>query len=121
MRSSRTFVEVERQRRERQRREDERPRLLADIPRLTSLCLDIQEGAIKYRWPIVVTRAPALFVVACHANGCEDGGHELTDAILRSLRRGAKRLEGEHACQGRIGDASCTGVLRYVGVATYKR
>jgi len=106
---------------ERRRREDDAPRLHADVPLLASLSLAIDErrdnSAIAGRSHvrrIVVERAPALFVMPCSDPDCTGAEHDLTQAIMRALLRAATRFEGESACQG----CSCT--LRYVGTAAYR-
>lgn len=112
---------------ERRRREAEAPRLLSSIPNLESLRLEIEErrasGSLSeaaHVRRIVVERAPALFVLPCHDAACKGGGHDVTQEIMRSLREGAERFTGEHACAGQVGSADCHRVLMYVGVATYK-
>lgn len=70
---------------------------------------------------IVVERAPALFELPCGDRSCKDGGHDLTHAILTELQHGTTRFEGENHCSGYLGGAPCGSVLRYVGVATYRR
>jgi hypothetical protein len=106
---------------QRRRREDEAPRLAAEVPRLASLHLEIDErrpGAVlaggAHVRRIVVERAPALFVMRCGGPECSEGVHDLTGAVMRSLHTGAARFEGECGCDG------CACVLRYVGVAAYR-
>ena len=66
----------------RRRREDEAPRLLMEVPDLTSLVLEVQDrgsgatGAVKYRRRIVITSAPAHFEIPCLDPACVAGGHE---------------------------------------------
>jgi len=112
---------------ERRQRENDAARLHAEVPRLETLRLEIQEqrgdgvlAAAAHIRRIVVEHAPALFVVQCSDRSCKDGGHDLTAAIMRELAAGSTRFEGEHACDGRSGSVPCTNILRYVGVATYK-
>lgn len=106
---------------ERRRREDEAPRLQAEVPQLVSLSLAIEErranSAIAGRAHIrriIVERAPSLFVMPCSDPDCTSSAHDLTPAIMRALLRAATRFEGESACQG------CSSTLRYVGSATYR-
>jgi hypothetical protein len=69
---------------------------------------------------VVVDHAPALFVLPCGDPSCKDGGHDVTFAIMRSLERNITRFEGEDICGGRIGTATCSRVLKFVGIATYR-
>jgi len=112
---------------ERRRREDEAPRLLATVPTLASLKLQVREyklditvaeaGHIRH---VVVDSAPLLFVLPCRDPACKDGGHDITTAMTRSLRAGETQFEGEHACTGYIGDGPCQRVLHYTATATYR-
>ncbi|HVW27018.1 MAG TPA: hypothetical protein VHC69_16750 [Polyangiaceae bacterium] len=112
---------------ERRRREEEAPRLRSVVPNLESLRLEIEEhragGSLSeaaHVRRIVVERAPALFVLPCHDASCKGGGHDVTHAVLRSLREQSERFTGEHPCQGQVGSSECRRVLVYVGIATYK-
>ncbi|APR74719.1 Hypothetical protein A7982_00065 [Minicystis rosea] len=105
---------------DRRRREDEAPRLRAEVPNLTRLSLVIVErtaGGVgsgpEHIRRIVVERASALFVVPCSASGCNGGVHDITPLVLRELRRNAARFEGETGCDG------CGCVLSHVGSAEY--
>ncbi len=110
---------------ERRRREDEAPRLVGEVPRLSSLRLEISTGApgalgmVQHIRRVVVASAPALFEVTCANPSCRDGGHDLTRGIMASLRSGAARFEGSDACHGTVGSAECASVLSYVGFAEY--
>lgn len=113
---------------ERRRREDEAPRLKAQIPTLSTLRLEVVERSASISRPehahtrhVVVASAPALFFVPCHDSSCKEGGHDLTSEVLAALRRKEERFEGEHACPGSVGTANCARVLAYVGVAHYAR
>ena len=112
---------------ERRRREDSAPRLLARVPKLDSLKLEIQEvragvliGESTYVKRVPVEHAPALFDLPCLDNTCKDGGHDVSHDILRALESGQTSFEGEDACNGHSGNAQCRRVLRYVATATYK-
>ncbi len=112
---------------ERRRREDEAERLLAVVPNLQSLKLDVQArragsvvGEASHIRRIVVENAPALFWLPCGDSACKDGGHDLTHTILSSLRAGAKKFEGEDTCRGQTGSAECSRVLHFVATATYR-
>lgn len=112
---------------ERRRREDEAPRLIATVPNLVSLKLQLQEskgdisvaetGHIRH---VVVAHAPLLFEMPCRDPGCKDGGHDVTSAIARSLKNGETQFAGKHSCTGYVGDAPCQRVLHYTATAAYK-
>jgi hypothetical protein len=111
---------------ERRRREDEAPRLTAEVPRLTGLKLEVEErsGAGPVAEPthvrrIVVEHAPALFVLPCGDARCKDGGHDITHGVMRHLRAGETRFEGQDVCPGSVGSSQCSRVLVYVAEATY--
>jgi hypothetical protein len=113
---------------ERRKREDEAPRLIAKVPSLETLRLEVFERSSSIVRPehthvrhVVVPTAPALFFMPCHDSQCRDGGHDLTLEIMAALQRKAERFDGEHACPGVVGSASCSRVLGYVGIATYAR
>lgn len=113
---------------ERRKREDEAPRLLAEAPHLDSLKLELEErrptvvaAEVSHTRRVVVAHAPALFEVPCSDPSCQDGGHDLTIPIMRALRSGDEKFDGEDTCLGHIGNSSCERILRYVGTATYKK
>src|SRR5204863_71695 len=70
---------------------------------------------------VVGANAPALFVLPCGDPACREGGHEITDLVMRPLRAHDERFEGQHACNGQTGTAPCTPVLHFVAVATYAK
>src|SRR5580692_1192629 len=89
---------------ERRKREDDAPRLSAEVPRLLTLRLEIEErsGGSVVAEPvhvrrIVVEHAPALFFLPC----------------------GETRFDGQDVCAGSQGSGQCSRVLHYVAVATY--
>jgi hypothetical protein len=112
---------------ERRRREDEAPRLSATFPNLVSLKLQLSEskgdvsvaetGHIRH---VVVAHAPLLFEMPCRDTACKDGGHDVTNAIAKSIKAGQTQFVGEHGCTGYVGDAPCQRVLRYTATASYK-
>lgn len=111
---------------ERRQREDRAPRLLAEVPGVKSLRLEIEERRQGAAVPetvhvrhVAVAHAPALFDLPCLDTTCTGGGHDVTLAIVRSLRSRLAKFEGEHACNGTTRTAPCTRVLRYVALATY--
>lgn len=106
--------------------EDEAPRLRAMFPRLTSLRLDVRERRVGAPVPeagyirrIVLETAPALFLLPCGDPSCRNGGHDVTQEVLRGLRAGMERLEGQDACMGQTGTAQCRRELEYIGIAAY--
>jgi hypothetical protein len=112
---------------ERRRREDDAPRLATLVPTLEKLQLEVIERSANISRPehthirhIVVASAPALFVLSCRDTQCKDGGHDLTQEILAALRRQKERFEGEDACSGVVGSSTCSRILGYVAVATYR-
>jgi hypothetical protein len=111
---------------ERRQREDEARRLTAEVPQLESLALEIEEkreGGFAERTHvrrIVVEHAPALFVLPCGDERCDDGGHDVTHAVMRALRASETRFKGQDACAGSVGSAQCARILHFVGIAKYK-
>lgn len=111
---------------ERRERESAAGRLLTQVPRLATLEIAIEErrgnmkiGETRHVRRFVVDRAPALFELPCTDRRCTDGGHNLTHQVMNSLRAMAERFEGEHTCDGNIGQDGCDRILRYTGIATY--
>lgn len=112
---------------ERRRREDEAPRLRDRVPSLATLRIEVEHwrgtakaGDPKHVRLIVVDSAPALFALPCSDHACRDGGHDVTDAILRHLAAGATRFELEDTCHGSIGNVFCGSVVRVTAIATYR-
>jgi hypothetical protein len=113
---------------DRRQREDEAPRLKSKVPNISELYLEIEEVIAgsstvvsRYVRRIVVDTAPALVELPCGEAKCNDGGHDLTAAVMRALHAGATEFRGEHACNGRVGagGGACDRVLTYVGHAKY--
>jgi hypothetical protein len=112
---------------ERRARENAAPRLREVIPTLATLRLEIDEkrgttsaGDPKHVRLVVVDTAPALFDVPCGDHSCKEGGHDLTDAVLRALQAGATRFELDDTCHGNVGKAFCGTVMHVVVTATYR-
>jgi hypothetical protein len=112
---------------ERRRREDEAPRLTALVPNLESLKLELEEhhGGVRLTESVHVKRvsiphAPALFELPCLDSFCKEGGHDMTEAVLRQLKAGKTEFSGEDACRGHTGTAECRRVLHFVAHATYR-
>lgn len=110
----------------RRQREDDAPRLAAMAPDVSELNLEIGERAspmgteVVYIRRVVLAQAPAHFEVPCGDPQCEDGGHDLTNAVLSALRARETTFTGEDACHGTVRTAPCQRVLRYTGAASYR-
>lgn len=119
----------------RREQEDAAPRLLSEVPALKSLALTLEErrqsansatgsgmsDAGSHIRRIVVEHAPALFHIPCGNRACQDGGHDLTRAILHALRDGQVAFEGDDACHGStVAGQACELFLRYRAQATYE-
>ena len=111
---------------ERRKREDESPRLKAEVPRLRTLRLDVEErrgesllAETRHVRHVVVDHAPALFVIACGDADCRDGGHEVTEMLVRRLSDGATSFELEDVCLGHLRGAPCGRLIRVLVSATY--
>jgi hypothetical protein len=112
---------------ERRQRENEAQRLREAIPNLATLRLDVEErrGSVqvaesKHVRHVVVDIAPALFVLVCGDSSCKDGGHELTNAIMRNLQNGQTSFEVEDECLGSVGTATCHRIIHITATATYR-
>jgi hypothetical protein len=114
---------------ERRQREDQAPRLIDEVPSITSLRLRIEEsrgestiaeaGHVR---PVVVASAPALFEFPCGDKSCKGGGHDFTNILMQRLRAKDPQFEGDHACEGSLGsaEAPCNRVMRVIATATYE-
>jgi len=116
--------------RERRRLEDAAPRLARELPSLKTLRLSLsfRRGDLKlldasYVRVVVVATAPALFDIACADSTCRDGGHPLTEPMLKALRAGLTHFSGEVSCRGAAGTSgtACNSVLIYEADATYEK
>jgi hypothetical protein len=110
---------------DRRAREDEAPRLISRVPDLASLEIAIVEvaGASKssHRKHVTVASAPALFVIACGDPRCEDGGHDITYDVLRTLQDHQAQKHGEHDCNGQVASVACRRRIEYDVSAAYTR
>jgi hypothetical protein len=96
------------------------------VPELTSLRLQIEErratsmvAESKHVRPILVDRAPALFVLPCGDSACADGGHDVTHAVLSHLRARETSFVVQDECTGMVGSAPCERVMWITATATY--
>jgi hypothetical protein len=109
---------------ERRQREDDAPRLSAVAPDLLSLRLEIEEqggtAQPKYIRRIIVDTAPALFLLPCGDPRCVDGGHDVTDSVMRALRGHSQSFDGTDDCFGSVGSSACARVIRFNAVAEYQ-
>jgi hypothetical protein len=110
---------------ERRQREDEAPRLADDVPSLFALQIAIVEqfatGTAKHRKHIIVSRAPALFLISCGDERCAEGGHDITYPVMHALRTHQLSSEGGNACCGSTGSAPCGRTIHYEMSAQYTR
>ncbi len=111
---------------ERRAREDAAPRLIAAVPNLESLQINVREhragntvADATYVRRVVVLHAPAMFIVPCGEPSCRDD-HDLTSSLMPGLRNGATQLEGEDDCRGTVGSSPCQRVLRWTAIAAYR-
>jgi hypothetical protein len=109
---------------ERRQRENDAPRLSAEVPDLVSLRLEIDEqgGSAQPRYirRIVVDSAPALFLLPCGDPRCVDGGHDITGTVMRALRARSTTFDGSDDCSGSVGSSACARVVRFDAVAEYR-
>lgn len=99
------------------------PRLAMSVPSLASLRIVVHEhtdvACATYRKIVVVGSAPALFVVGCGDERCENGGHDITRVVMSALAAREKHWEGAHRCDGRTGTADCARHIRFELIAEY--
>ena len=113
---------------ERRDRENAAPRLVSEMPNLTSLKLEIEEwqggqpvAEPKHVKRIVVEHAPALFLLPCGDSRCDAGGHDITHMVMRGLRMSDAQFDGEDPCHGTVGTAPCNRTLHWVAFAEYRQ
>jgi hypothetical protein len=108
---------------ERRKSEDEAPRLAAEVPALRSARIEIVEqvptGSTKHVKLVVVARAPALFRIPCGYPTCQDGGHDITSALMSAFRRRLTTSSGDSSCNGMSGTAQCSRRIHYTVTAEY--
>ena len=111
---------------ERRLREDEAERLAEVVPDLVELSVAIDERVpgdpsrdVSHIRRIVIEHAPAHFEFGCCDRTC-NGGHDLTAAFLRALRRRRETFEGSDPCGGEAKEGPCRFVLHYQATARYR-
>jgi hypothetical protein len=109
---------------ERRRREDDAPRISTLFPDLLGLKISVEERSTtatpKYIRRIVVTSAPALFLLPCSDPHCSDGGHDVTQEMMNALRAQKSAFNGTHECNGTIGATPCRRVIWFNAEAEFK-
>jgi hypothetical protein len=111
---------------ERRRREDAAARLHQVVPDLDTLTFHVDESSdagdreSSYVRYVVVERAPAMFEIACYDRYCS-GVHDLTDTVLRGLKRHRRSFETRDRCNGQLRSGErCRRELHFVADATYR-
>ncbi len=111
---------------ERRQREEEAPRLRERFPALATLRLEIEEtlGSTnafpKHTRIVMVDTAPALFTTTCADRACKEGGHDITNDMMRGLQSGSTRFDVEDSCHGSVGVAGCGRTMHVQVTATYR-
>jgi hypothetical protein len=109
---------------ERRRREDEAPKLSAEVPTLSTLLIEVEErsgvGHTKYLKRVLVDRAPAMFLVPCGDPRCTDGEHDMTSAVMRALHSRQTTFHADHRCNGSVGSSECPREIQLNGKAEYR-
>ena len=109
---------------DRRAREDGAQRLINVVPDLAELEIAIVEhsgvATSSHRKRVVVATAPALFVIPCGEPRCEDGGHDITHDVLRTLRDRKTQMHGDHTCGGQIASVDCRRRIDYDVRAVYQ-
>jgi hypothetical protein len=120
-------MEAAARRKARHDRDDASPRLLERVPRLQTLHFEItvsRRGAAlraeRHVKRFVVAQAPARFIVTCTDPECRDGGHDVTERVLRALAAVRERFEIEGLCAGSVDDGVCGRSVRITAHATYE-
>ncbi len=113
---------------ERREREDNAPRLIAQVPDLTGLKLSIRESSddmaaasVPYIRRVVVAQASAVFWLPCGNPYCADGGHDVTHVIMDALRHHRAESSGEDRCHGTSGGQECGRIVKFELVAEYAK
>ena len=112
---------------DRRKREDDAPRLAAEVPSLATLRLSVEErratvtsAESKHLRHVIVDRAPALFIIPCGDPACDGGGYDLTNPIMRELRGRRTEFAVDDECFGNVGTSRCGRMVHAVGTATYR-
>jgi hypothetical protein len=112
---------------DRRRREDEAPRLSDRIPKLSSMRFEVNDKHgpaggtdAQHTRHIMVDRAPALFLFPCSDRACQEGGHDVTDDVMRHLLAGDEKFTVSHVCEGAVSTAPCSRTLEATAAAIYR-
>ena len=110
----------------RREREDASARLRDEVPDLVELRFEIEDQAqfevappVSYVRHVVIATAPAMFDLPCGDRKCEDGGHDVTGRVMRTLRGHEGESRGRSRCRGQRAGEPCERKLRYCFTATY--
>ncbi len=112
---------------DRWKRENDAPRLKDEVPHVESLRMNLEEfstghgvlGSSRIQH-VVVAQASSRFEVPCGDSKCEEGGHDLSNSVLGSLRERRADFEGSSTCTGHVGERACERLLKYTAQAKYK-
>jgi hypothetical protein len=111
---------------DRRAREDSARRLHDLVPDLAGLTIrfverstESPEAQLTHVRHVVVDRAPALFEVPCCDRNC-NGKHDLTERLLKSLRKHEKHFEGSDRCIGTAKLGDCALELHFTVDADYQ-
>ena len=123
--SGRGFKEAEARRNERLERADAAGKLIARVPDLLSLNIEMKEhcrsaAETAYMRRFVVDHAAAVITVSCSDTRCTDGGYDITDEVIRALERRIERFSGDRSCGGMRNVGGCTRELHFDVTATYR-
>ena len=112
---------------DRWKRENDAPRLNAEVPNLEALRMNLEEFSGGHRivgtsriQHVVVAQASSRFEIPCGDSKCEEGGHDLTREALGHLRAADEAFGGSSVCSGRVGERACDRMLEYSFQAKYQ-
>ena len=112
---------------DRWKRENDAPRLNAEVPNLEALRMNLEEFSGGHRivgtsriQHVVIAQASSRFEIPCGDSKCEEGGHDLTREALGHLRAAHEAFGGSSVCSGRVGERACDRMLEYSFQAKYQ-
>jgi hypothetical protein len=128
MNSRRRNTNATRFREERWQREDDAGKLVAAVPTLTALRMSVVEKTgedvgppINHTKHFLLQHASAHVELPCTDRKCEGGGYDITHDVLRALRAGETKFEGDAACNGMIGERNCERTIRWTATAGFDK